>query len=162
MARSYSASFENVAITAAQDLFNIAPAADKPIKLQALVISNVGGAADAGDAQEELLRISIRRFLATVTNGTGGSTPTPVALDPSDAASGATVRANDATTRASTSGTNSLFHADGFNVRIPYQMIWTPETQLEIAGTVQRIIIGLDTAPADSLSVSGTVYFEEE
>lgn len=159
--RQYSVAFENVAITAVQDLFNIAPAADKPIKLYGLTLANVGGAADAGDAQEEMLRISIRRMLATVTNGTGGTTPTPVPLDQIDTASGATVRANDATTRASTSGTNHLWLPDGWNVRIPYAQWFPPEFCLEASLSTTRIIIGLDTAPADSLSVSGCAFFEE-
>src|SRR4051812_28729632 len=159
--REYTVSFENVAITAVQDLFNLAPAADKPIRLIGLTLSNVGGAADAGDAQEELLRLSIRRMTATVTNGTGGSTPTPVRKDIDDAAASFTSRCNDATTRATTTGTNDLWLPDGWNVRIPYAM-WFPEDwHLESQATTQHVIIGLDTAPADSLSVSGCAFLRE-
>lgn len=159
--REYSVSFENVSITVAQDLFNLAPAADKPFHVVGLTLCNVGGAADAGDAQEELLRISVRRMGATVTNGTGGSTPTPVPKDIDDTAAGFTARANDATTRATTSGTNSLWFADGWNVRIPYAM-WFPEKFcLQAQTTAQRVIIGLDSAPADALSVSGCVFISE-
>jgi hypothetical protein len=162
VARQYTVGFENVAITAVQDLFNLTPAADKPIRLCGLTLCNVGGAADAGDAQEELLRLSIRRMAATVTNGTGGTTPTPQPKDPNDAAAGVTARANDATTRATTTGTNTLWLPDGWNVRIPYTMWFDPDFRLEAAGTAQRIIIGLDTAPADSLAVSGCAFVEEE
>jgi hypothetical protein len=160
--RRYAVGFENVTITLVQDLFNLAPAADKPIRIAGLTLCNVGGAADAGDAQEELLRLSIRRFAATVTNGTGGSTPTPTPTDPNDTAAAFTTRCNDATTRATTSGTNSLWLPDGWNVRIPYAMWFPPEFQVEAQGTVARIIVGLDTAPADALSVSGSLFVEEE
>jgi hypothetical protein len=159
--REYAVAFEAVSITLAQDLFNIAPAGDKPIRLTGLTLANVGGTADAGDAQEEMLRISIRRMLATVTNGTGGSTPTATPMDQSDTAAGVTVRANDATTRASTSGTNSLYAADGWNNRVPYAQFWPPGSRLECGISTSRIIIGLDTAPADAMLVSGTAYFIE-
>ena len=39
--REYSVSFEAVAITLVQDLFNLQPAADKPIHLAGLTICNV-------------------------------------------------------------------------------------------------------------------------
>lgn len=159
--RQYSVAFEAVSITVAQDLFNIAPGADKPIHLVGLTLAAAGGTADAGDAQEELLRVSVRRFAATVTAGTGGSTPTAVPKDSDDTAAGTTCRANDGTTRASTSGTNWLWHADGWNQRVPYAMWWPENFQLSAQTTGQRIIVGLDTAPADALLVSGTLYFDE-
>ena len=161
MSRRYSVAFENVSITLAQDLFNLAPAADKPIRIRGVTLCNVGGAADAGDAQEELLRLSIRRFGATVTNGTGGTSPTPMTKDVDDVAAGFTCRVNDATTRASTSGTNSLWMPDGWNVRIPYALFFPEKHQLQAQTTGQRIIIGLDTAPADALSVSGCAFIAE-
>ena len=162
MARQYSVSFENVAITAVQDLFNLAPAADKPIRILGFTLSNVAGTGFAGDAKEDLLRISIRRFAATVTNGTGGTAPTPTLKDPNDAAAGFTARVNDATTRATTTGSNVLYMADGWNTRVPYAMWFTPETQPEAAGSATRLIVGLDLAPSASVNVSGTIYVEEE
>jgi hypothetical protein len=159
--REYSVCFENVSVTLVQDLFNLQPGADRPVSIAGLTLCNVGGAADAGDAQEELLRLSFRRMTATVTNGTGGSSPTPVVKDIDDVAASFTARANDATTRATTSGANTLWFADGWNVRIPYAM-WFPEDfQLQGQTTANRLIIGLDTAPADALAVSGCVFIRE-
>ena len=65
--RAYSVIFTAVAVTATQDLFYIKPAADKICVLEAVYLSNVGGTADAGDAQEELLRVEFIRLPATVT-----------------------------------------------------------------------------------------------
>lgn len=160
MSRVYSVAFENVAITAVQDLFELTPAANKPVKLIALYLSNVGGTADAADAQEELLRISIRRVPATVTSGSGGTAPTPRLVDPSDAAAGATAEVNN-TTQATSSGTIETLHPDGWNVRIPYALVFTPEMQWE-AINGQVLVVSLLAAPADSVNCSGVLYFEEE
>jgi hypothetical protein len=51
--------------------------ADKICAIEAVYLSNVGGAADAGDAQEELLRVEMIRLPATVTVGSGGTSMTP-------------------------------------------------------------------------------------
>jgi hypothetical protein len=160
LARRYSVAFENVAIVAVQDLFEITPAANKPVRLLALFLSNVGGAADAGDAQEELLRIAIRRVPATITSGSGGSAPTPRLVDPSDAAAGLTAEVNN-TTQATSSGTIETLHPDGWNIRVPYSLIFTPEMQHE-AINGQLLVVSLLNAPADSVNCSGVLYVEEE
>lgn len=157
MARIYSVIFENVAIAAAQDLFEITPADDKPVKVWGLMISNVGGTADAGDAQEELLRITVNR--GNATTGSGGTAPTPQPLSAADPASGFTAKVNN-TTRA-TAGTKVVLHADGWNVRIPYQMFWTPETTPFVTQAQTLLTVALEAAPADSVNCSGTLYVEE-
>lgn len=157
--RAYAQAFTAVAITAVQDLFYAKPAADKPCVLEAVYLSNVGGAADAGDAQEELLRIEILRLPATVTVGSGGSSVTPSPLATNDAAAGFTARAND-TTVATTSGTALTMHADGWNVRQPYIWLPPPEHRLMVANA-QALVVRLNTAPADSLTVSGVAIVRE-
>lgn len=156
--RVYSVSFENVSVSAAQDLFEISPADDKPVKLLALYLSNVGGTGDAGDAQEELLRLLIRRGHAT--GGSGGSAPTPRPLDRSGPAAGFAAEVNN-TTIASTGTTHDL-HADGWNVRVPYQLVFPPELRSEASQGDTTIVVRLVAAPADALSVSGTLYVGEE
>jgi hypothetical protein len=158
MNRSYSVIFDNVSIAAAQDLFNITPADDKPICIVGFTLSNVGGTADAADAQEELLRLTIGR--GNTTNGTGGTTPTPQPLNAAEAAAGFTSRVNDATTRAS-GGARSVLFADGWNVRIPYQMFFTPETGIWCSQAQTLITIGLEAAPADPVLCSGTLFVME-
>ena len=73
--RLYTVGFEAVSIAAQQDFFYIKPAADKICILEGVYLSNVGGTADAGDAQEELLEIIMLRLPATVTVGSGGTAP---------------------------------------------------------------------------------------
>jgi hypothetical protein len=73
-----------------------------------------------------------------------------------DAAFGGTVEANN--TSPSTEGT--ILHSDCWNVLNGYVWIPTPECRPVISPS-GRLIIELQTAPGDALTMSGTVYFEE-
>lgn len=157
MSRVYAVTFENVSVAAAQDLFELTPADDKPVRILGLQLANVGGAADAGDAQEELWRLAIIR--GHTTGGSGGSSFTPVPLDPSDAAAGFAAEINN-TTIASVGTTTTPF-ADGMNVRIPYQQFFTPETCPKANQGNTTIVVRLLSTPADAVSLSGTLYVEE-
>lgn len=162
MGRGYALVFENVAIAAAQDLFYLKPAADKICIVESFSISNVGGAADAGDAQEELLRLVINRLPATVTVGSGGSASATGTLNPlatNDAAAGFTGRTND-TTPATTSGTARTLEADGWNVRIPYVWMPPPEDRIQVANA-EAIVVKLLSTPADSITCSGKMIIRE-
>jgi hypothetical protein len=153
MGRQYSVIFSAVAVTAAQDLFEITPADDKPVRIRGLFI---GQSTDAGDAQDEMLQVSIiRGFTAT---GSGGSAPTPAPLSSIDAAAGFTAEVNN-TTVANT-GTSVTLHTDTFNVRAGYAM-WFPPDTCPAASQANTTIVVRITAPADSLTMSGTLYVEE-
>lgn len=157
MGRIYSIVFENVSVSASQDFFEITPADDKPVRILGVQLGNVGGAADAGDAQEELLRLTIIRGFTS--SGSGGSAPTPSPLNPNDAAAGFTAEVNN-TTKANTGSTVTLF-ADSINVRIPYQQYFTPETCPQANQGNTTIVVRLEAAPADAVSMSGTLWVEE-
>lgn len=147
MGRMYSAVFEEVAVTAAQDLFEIVAPADSVVIIHGFEISQ------SSDTDSEGLSLLVHRGS---TSGSGGSTPTPAPMNVGDAAFGGTVEANN--TSQSTEGTQ--LHAAAFNVLSGYAWIPTPETR-PVLSPSGRIIIELQTAPADSLTMSGTVYFEE-
>jgi len=153
MGRIYSATFSAVAVTAVQDFFEINPASAKSVRILGLFISQYS---DVGDAQDELLSWAVKR--GATTSGSAGSTPTAVPINPGDTAFGGTVEANN-TTRAS-AGTIVTLHADTFNVRAGLVWVPPPEMRWGVDGG-SRLIIGLEVAPADSLTMNGTVYFEE-
>jgi hypothetical protein len=157
MARYYTVSFENVAVAAAQDFFELTPADDKPVLIAGLYLDNVGGVADAADAQEELLRISIVR--GHTTSGSGGSTPTPQPMNSTiDTAAGFTVEANN-TTIASTAGTT--IGALGWNTRVPLRE-WFPEPFWFGASQANTtIVVRLLSTPADSFQCSGMLFVTE-
>lgn len=157
--RMYTVEFHNVAISAQQDLFYVKPAADKIVLVHAVYVSNVGGTADAGDAQEELLDVELIYVPATVTVGSGGNSMTPVPDLVNDTAAGCTARIND-TTKATTSGTLVNAHSDGWNVRIPYVYLPPPE-QRRVVANAAAIVFRLNTTPNDSVTCNGTMKIEE-
>lgn len=153
MSRMYSVQFNAVAVTAQQDFFEITAAAGKNLRVHALIL---GQTSDVGDAAEEMLSILIKS--GATTSGSGGSAPTPVRMNVTDAAAGFSAETNN-TTKA-TAGTIVVMHADVWNVRSP--LIWIPpeKMQIELTGS-RRLTVELATTPADSLTCNGTLYVEE-
>ena len=153
MARIYTAQFNEVAVTAQQDLFALLAAAEKPITIHEIFLTQ---RTEVGDAMEEGLLVVIKQG-ATVA-GSGGTAPTPIPRDVDDAAAGTTARVND-TTIANT-GTIVTSHAFVWNVRVPLQILFTPELRPYAKGQ-RRIVVGLATTPADSITMSGTITWSE-
>jgi hypothetical protein len=154
MSRIYAVSFSNVEITALQDIFEIQPAAQKPVRLAGLWLVQT---TDFGDAQDEVLRIAIRR--GNTTSGSGGTVPTPVVVSSSTGAAAGFVSEVNNTTQASVGTAQTLF-VDGWNVRAPYQMLW-PE-DMRPGATLTNTLLAIElSAPADSITVSGCLYVEE-
>jgi hypothetical protein len=158
MRRYYTVIFENVAVgTAAQDLFELTPADDKPIAIMGLSLDNVGGTGDAGDAQEELIRLSIRRGFTA--SGSGGSAPTPVPLGPNTAAAAFTAEVNN-TTVANT-GTSTIPWVGGWNVRVPFREYWPEEMWVGCSQANTTIVVRSDSTLADAITMSGTLFVAE-
>lgn len=155
MGRMYAVTFENVAVTAAQDFFEISPADDKPVLIHAVHLAQYS---DTGDAAEEILRVTIKR--GHTSSGSGGSAFTPLPLQSSaGVAAGAAAEINNTT--IASAGTAVALHADTFNIRTGWVFIPTPECRPGASQANTTIVVRLEAAPADSLSMSGTLIFEE-
>jgi hypothetical protein len=151
--RVYSVIFSAVAVSAAQDLFELTPADDKPIEIVGI---ELGQSSDAGDAADELLQISIiRGFTAS---GSGGSAPTPAPLNPNDTAAGFTAEVNNTT--VATTGTSVTLQTTCWNVRAGY-IQWFPEGMRPSASQGNTTLLVRQTAPADAITMSGTLYVRE-
>ena len=101
--RIYTATFDSVAVSAPQDLFEIkaqAAAGASPGRMLIIHDWEIFQTSDVGDAAEEILRIEARRGVLAVASGSGGSTVVPVPQGYSDTVFGGTVETNN-TTRAS-------------------------------------------------------------
>lgn len=151
--RTYSVVFSAVAVSAAQDLFEITPADDKPVEIVGI---ELGQSSDSGDAQDEQLQISIIR--GHTTSGSGGSAPTPGPLNPNGAAAGFTAEVNNTT--IASAGTTVTLHTGCWNVRAGY-INWFPEGCRPTAGQSNTTIVVRQTAPADSITMSGTLHVRE-
>ncbi len=150
----YSATFSAVAVTALQDFFSLLVGDDEPIRILSCTISQ---SSDVGDAAEEGLRIAIIRGWGTV--GSGGTAPTAIAHSSKQGAATTTVRAND-TTEAS-AGTPVTLHVEVWNIRMPWIYLPIPEARIRVDQADDLVAIVLLDAPADSITVSGTITWEE-
>jgi hypothetical protein len=149
----YTGVFNQVVVTAQQDLFEIASPADAITIIHALELSQ---STEIGDAQEEMLNIVFRR--GNTTSGSGGTTVTSQPVETGSSAFGGTTEANN-TTKA-TAGTPQILRVDNWNVRMPYLWMPTPEMR-PILGPGHRLCFELATTPADAITMSGTLWFEE-
>jgi len=147
--RIYSVSFTDVAVTAAQDLFQI-EAVTVPVTLLGCYISQNS---DVADAAAENLTIRIRKVTDALTNVSA-----EVKLDPRSAAALADLNVNDTTPL--TTGAETV-HVECWNIALPW--IWLPPPKLEIKiSPSDAATVNLVSAPADSLTMSGTLYWEEQ
>jgi hypothetical protein len=153
MGRIYTIEFSGVAVTAAQDFFEILPATQKPCLVHAIFLSQ---SSDVGDAEEELLRVRIIR--GHTTSGSGGSTPTPVPMDVNDVAAGFVGEANNTTIASAGTGVN--LHSESFNIRSGFALIFTPEMRPRVQNP-SLLVVRLLANPADELTMAGTMYVEE-
>lgn len=158
MGRMHTAVFKEVAVTAAQDLFEIAGPTDAITVIHKWILTQK---TEVGDAAEEMLTITTNRGVGTVTSGSGGSTVTPQPISDGDAAYGGTVERNNTTIMAVGTGTlETDLEVHEWNVRVPYTNIYTPEER-PVISPGNRWTLELETAPADSITMSGMVVFEE-
>lgn len=149
--RVYTAVFERVAVTAAQDLFELVASANAELRLKRLQISQDSDQGAA--AAQEMLDVLIH---SGTTSGSGGSTVVPNPQNQS-AAFGGTCEANNTT--QSTEGVIKWAHS--FDIWNGLDIQWEKGEYIYIPRS-GRINIELQAAPQDELTMSGTLTFEEE
>lgn len=157
MGRFYSVPFSAVAVSAVQDLFEVKAATGKPITLHEIV---VGQASDMGDAAAEALSVVIKRGIGN-TSGSGGSAVTPVGHNSGMTAAGMTAEVNNTTQAVAGGGSITTIRADAFNIQQGYRYAPSPEQRLLFL-PAQSCLVAIVGAPADALTVSGTLVFEED
>jgi len=150
---AYAITFAAVAATAAQDLVEITAASTRRVKILGW---EIGQSTEAGDAEDEQLRLELIR--GYTTSGSGGGAFTPLPLDPAEPAALAAAEINNTT--LATAGTPQILHATALNVRAGHIWIPTPDMRPLIAVST-RIVLRMNSTPTDSVSFSGTLYFEE-
>jgi len=147
MGRMYTVSFEDVAVSAAQDLWQI-EAVTVPAIIHQISVSQ---SSDFGDAAAENLIIKMRRVTDALTNVTAEQQ-----LDTGDNAALADLNVNDTTQFVT--GVATIW-AEAWNIALPF--IWMPPPEQRIVVKVDDVVVVTIEAPADALTMHGTMVFEE-
>jgi hypothetical protein len=153
MPRLYRAIAANTSQAVQVDLFELNVASTKSARLLEVHISQL---TEVKDAEEEMLLIQIKE--GATTTGSGGATPTAVQASKGDTAYAGTVKTHN-TTKA-TGGTIVTHLQVNWNVRVPLDLIFTPESWIELPPSA-RLTIELATTPADALTLGGYIVFDE-
>lgn len=147
----YSLSFAGVAVTAAQDVFEIVAPADKSLAIRKIIL---GQYTDFGDAAAEILSVQVIR--GYTTTGSGGSAVTPAPFSGSGVSSATAAKNN---TSIAANGSPVTVLSDTFNIAAGY--LWSPSAaEFIIVPAGARLVVRI-TAPADSLTMNATLIFEE-
>lgn len=157
MGRLYQVPIPSSAIAAQFDIFELLAAAEKPCDVHEIFLAQD---TEAGDAQEEMLTLTLKRASGSVTSGSGGTAPTPVPVEPDDAAAGLTAEVNNTTKLAVGTGTITAERYFAWNIRMPFHHIFTPESRPRIKGG-ERKVLELTKTQLDSVSMTGYVIVEE-
>jgi hypothetical protein len=157
MARMYAVTFVAQTLAAASgdiDLWELTPADDKPVEICGIRLSVTSELTDAAD-EWGILQI----IRGHTTSGSGGGTPTPVPINPIDAAAGFTVE--DRNTAIASAGTTTIPFADAISVRLGFE-VWFPDGFGPIGSQANTtILVRQSTTWADDVTASGTLFVRE-
>ena len=160
MSRIYTIPFTGTITNAGgnTDWIELVPATNKPVKLLSFIW---GQSTEVGDASEEGLSLTLIRASGAYTSGSGGSTPTPAKADPSQAAQGFTVEANNTTPLSG--GTQDVLEEWAWNERnSPCELRWDDEREKYTFRPTEALVIRMNTTPVDDFTLSYTLKVEEE
>lgn len=149
----FSAPLTPAAITTTADLFHVTAAAENPVTLVAVDLYQT---TEFGDAQEEDLSIALVR--GVTGGGTGGTALTEVNYGDGGGAA-ATAAVLGLNTVVSTGGT--VIAHFGWNVRVPFLWCPIPELRPTMDAGQDPVAFRLLAAPADSITIGGTIYWFE-
>lgn len=137
----------STAITTSLDIFEIVPAADKPVVILGW---EIGQTSEIGDAGEEMLEMLFKRMVTITSGSVGVTAPTPRPVLQNDAASAFTIEVGN-TTKA-TATTAQALKRFSWNVRMSHLWVPVPEDRPVVAGTGNGFVLELVSTPADSIT----------
>jgi hypothetical protein len=153
--RVYVMQFENVAISAVQDIFFVKAGTANGLKLRYICLGAIG------QTSATEFRLSLKRYTgATVTAGSGGSTPTVNLVNDGDTKATTTAAAHANDTSQASSTTTQTLESYTWDVLLPweYQPADVDERAACLAG--EGLGLTLNAAPS-STNCSGTIRWEE-
>lgn len=151
--RFYDLPITPTAVTVAVDLVEILTAASHVCIIHVIELSQ---STETKDAEEEMLTLAWK--MGQTTSGSGGNTGvTPIPQLIGDSAHGMTIETFN-TTKAS-AGTIVTKKIWDWNIRIPFEKVFTPETRLFIPPST-RCTLELVSTPTDSVTIGGQIVLE--
>lgn len=155
MGRIYDISFENVTVSAAQDLCTALSAAAKSIKLHRARV----GATNTSIPTAQMMQLRVRAASATLTVGSAGAAATARPFDPGDTAYGGTARTND-TVKATTSGAFTILEEIGVHIYQGYDYTW-PQDARPVVNLAGGFVFELLSTVSGTCAFSGGIRIEE-
>lgn len=150
----YSAVVSQVAVSAAQDVFEVVAGSQSRVRLREI---RLGQFTDFGDAAAEVLSVQLIR--GYTTSGSGGGAITPVNLEGHSGAPAATSTVERNNTTLAQDGTGVVLISDVWNISSGW-WYYPPEEEMPILDKSQRLVVRI-SAPADEITVNATLVFEE-
>ncbi len=155
MGRIYTVTFKNVTISAAQDLVALKGSTGKLCELRRVWVKMN----DTTLQTAQGLRLNVKYASATITLGSGGSTPTPRPVDAGDAAASFTCHVND-TTPSTTSGSFVDIDPEGGHNYGGLDYRW-PEYRGLVFGLNEGTVFELLSTVSGTCNFSGGCEVEE-
>lgn len=156
MGRIYTASFEPTAVSALVDVFEALAAADVPVLIHGWHLAQTS---DLGDAAEEVLHLETVRGIGA-TSGSGGAAATETPIDVNSPATQTAVEVLNTTRIVAGGGSLVELEDYGWNIRLPWDFFYPPELRARV-DPGELWTLGLPSAPADEITLIGTLWFEE-
>jgi len=153
MARTYAVTFEQIAVSSPQDLLEIKGATGKMLRILRAFVA----ATDTTAPTNQQLSLRARFLPATVSDGSGGGTPTPRPMDPGDAAASFTALSNN-TSKATTSGTAAILEENACNVFSGYDYMFP---RPPVVGPSEAFVFELLSTVTGTVHLSGGCIVEE-
>jgi hypothetical protein len=153
MPRSYEVTFEQIAVSAAQDLVGIINSATKMARVKRAWVAMT----DTTLPTSQMCAIRCRIGTTTITAGSGGAAATPRPVDVGDAAAGFTARVND-TTKQTTSGAYTIVEENGFHAYQGFDKTFASPPVLAIS---EGFVFELLSTVSGTVHMSGGLELEE-
>lgn len=153
--RIYVIQFENVAVSTIVDFLSLKAGASNGLELRYAQFSALN------QSSPSEFRLSLKRYVgATVTQGSGGSTPTINFVDDGDTkASAATAHANDTT--IATASTIQTLESYAWNLLLPFEYVPSTEEERGRCQGGEMFAFTLNAAPGTTTSLTGLLRYGE-
>ena len=111
------------------------------------------------DANEEMWTIFVKGFSGAYTSGSVGGTANEIPTSIGNAAATSVGEIDNTTVAAVGSGAEVTHCIFNWNIRVPFDYFFLPETRLRAAPT-DALVIGLATTPT-AATIGGTCFWRE-